>query len=271
MANVPLYDYRHNPKVFTNVQKIFLLLYKAKKKLTLRSLVEDLSTSKVKQYIGLWRVPNFSTLSHFLSGLSQCIVDALHAATQSVLPRFENVIIDSTGFSVSHPSHYYCYRRKTGYPVDGFITLHAIVDQENGFVRAHKTLAHKVHDSKMLKPLVKMLDKPPNIIYGDRGYDSEENYEFIVEKIECIPLILQKNMLKSLHKCKGTHRKAMREIFDYGEYLSRNKIEAVFSAIKRKYTGTLTTRTTKNQCKELGLIILLYNLEKKLIVILIWI
>jgi transposase len=253
------------------VQKIFLLLYKAKKKLTLRSLVEDLSTSKVKQYIGLYRVPNFSTLSHFLSGLSQRVVDALHAATQSVLPQYYGVIVDSTGFSVSHPSHYYCYRRKTGYPVDGFISLHAIIDQEKGFVRSHKTIVQKVHDSKLLKPLVKMLDKPPTVLYADRGYDSEENYRFLVEKTDCVPLILQKNILKPLHKCKGAHRAAMRSTFDYGEYLKRNKIEAVFSSIKRKYADTLTTRSTKNQCKELGLIVLLYNLEKKILFILTWI
>lgn len=270
-AHVPLYDFRHNPKIFTNVQKIFLLLYKAKKKLTLRSLVEDLSTSGIKKFIGLYRIPHFSTLSYFLESLSQRVVDALHDAVQETLPDFDSVIIDSTGFSVTHPSHYYCYRRKTGYPVDGFISLHAVIDQKNGFVRAHKTVVHKVHDSKLLKPLVKQLPNPPSILYADRGYDSEENYRFLVEKTDCVPLILQKNMLKPLHKCKGVHRLAMRSVFDYGEYLKRNKIEAVFSAIKRKYASTLTTRTTANQRKELGIIVLLYNLEKKILVILTWI
>ncbi|MFH1134188.1 MAG: hypothetical protein V1735_06900, partial [Nanoarchaeota archaeon] len=41
-AQIPIYIEKHDPKVFTTVQKIFLSLYKIKKKLTLRSLVEDL-------------------------------------------------------------------------------------------------------------------------------------------------------------------------------------------------------------------------------------
>lgn len=269
-AHVPLYESRHDPKVFTMVQKVFLTLLKLKLKLSLRALVEYLRDSRVVQYLGLYRIPNFSTLSHFLSGLSQRVVDALHVAAESLLPSYERVIVDSTGFSLSHPSHYYCHRVKTGYPVDGFISLHAVIDQEKGFVRAHKALARKVHDSVMLRPLVKKLSRKPAVLYADRGYDSEDNYRFLVEKNECTPLILQKNMLKPLHKCKGAHRLAARATFDYGEYLKRNKVEAVFSAIKRKYGGTLKSRTTKNQVKELGFVVFLYNLEKKILVILIW-
>jgi transposase len=269
-AHIPLYESRHDPKVFTMVQKVFLYLYKIKKKLSLRALVEDLRDSHVVQYLALYRIPNFSTLSHFLSGLSQRVIDALHVATESLLPSYERVIIDSTGFSLSHPSHYYCNRINSRYPVDGFISFHTVIDQEHGFVRAYKALARKAHDSTMLRPLVKKLTQKPRVLYADRGYDSEKNYKFIVEKNDCIPLILQKNMLKPLHKCKGAHRQAMRSTFDYGEYLKRNKIEAVFSAIKRKYTNTLSTRTTKNQVKELGLVVLLYNLEKKILAILVW-
>lgn len=268
-ARIPLYESRHDPKVFTMVQKVFLYLYKLKKKLTLRSLVDDLRDSGVVKYLGLYRIPNFSTLSYFISGLSQSVVDALHAATQSLLPSYERVIIDSTGFSLSHPSHYYCHRIKTGYPVDGFISLHAIIDQENGFVRSHRTLVHKAHDSTMLQPLVKDLEVEPRIMYADRGYDSSANYDFLVER-DCVPLILQKCILKPLAKCKGAHRCAMRRTFDYGEYLKRNKIEAVFSSIKRKYGGTLRTKSSSTQCKELGFMVLLYNLEKKILVIVLW-
>jgi len=267
VARIPLYKSRHDPKVFTMVQKVFLTLLKIKLKLSLRLLVEYLRDSSVVQYLGLYRIPNFSTLSYFLSGLSQGVVDALHRATEPLLPSYERVIVDSTGFSLSHPSHYYCHRINTRYPVDGFITLHAIIDQEKGFVRAHKALARKKHDSTMLKPLVKKLSHEPSVLYADRGYDSEENYRFLVEKKRCTPLILQKNMLKPLNKCKGAHRSAMRGVFDYGEYLKRNKIEAVFSSIKRKYGGTLKSRTTNNQVKELSFVIFLYNLEKKILVI----
>ena len=79
----------------------------------------------------------------------------------------------------------------------------------------------------------------------------------------CIPLILQKNMLKPLHKCKGEYRREMREIFDYDEYLKRNKIEGIFSALKRKHGSCLSTKSTTNQKKELPLKVIIYNLKKK--------
>lgn len=261
-AQVPLYVERHDPKVFTTVQKIFLYLYKLKKKLTLRGLIEDLSSSKLVGYLRLARIPNYSTLSYFITSLSSRIISAIDEVVQEILPDYEGVIVDSTGFECTHPSHYYCKRRNSPYPVDGFITLHAIIDQERGFIRAHKTRAKKVHDSKMLIPLVKKLRKRPRIAYADRGYDSEENYRFLVQEIACTPLILQKNMLKPIENCSGKHRLEIRAIFDYGEYLKRNKIEATFSALKRKLGSCLSTRKIRTQEKELTLKIIIYNIEK---------
>jgi hypothetical protein len=263
-AQVPLYVKRHDPKIFTTVQKFFLYMYMIKKKLTLRGLIEDLSTSKVVEFLRLSRIPNFSTLSYFIKKLPSKIVFTVDEAVQKILPGFKKVIVDSTGFECTNPSHYYCKRRNSPYPVDGFITLHTVIDQENGFIRVHMTRAKKVHDSKMLIPLLKKLFQKPEILYADRGYDSEKNYKFVRDEIECVPLILQKNMLKPLHKCKGEHRREIRKIFDYGEYLKRNKIEGIFSALKRKYGHTLSTKKASIQKKELTLKVIIYNLEKKI-------
>jgi IS5 family transposase len=263
-AQVPLYVEKHDPKVFTTVQKVYLWLYKVKKKLTLRGLIDDLSTSTLVEYLRLPRVPDFSMLSHFLKSIPMRLLRAIDDALQQILPDFKAIIIDSTGFECTHPSHYYCQRCNSPYPVDGFITLYTAIDQEHGFIRAHATRARKVHDSKMLKPLVKKIKKKLNILYADRGHDSEENYRFLIEERDCTPLILQKYILKPLHKCKGEYRREMREIFEYGEYLKRNKIEGVYAGIKRPYGCTLTTRTLRNQHKELLLKVIIYNLERKI-------
>ena len=60
-AQIPLYRQRHDQKVFTYPQKIFLYIYKIKRKLTLRDLIADLQDSNVMNYLGLHRIPNFST------------------------------------------------------------------------------------------------------------------------------------------------------------------------------------------------------------------
>jgi hypothetical protein len=263
-AQIPLYVERHDPKVFTTVQKLYLWFYKTKKRLSLRDLIDDLSTSKLVEFLRLPRIPNFSTLSHFLASVPTRLLQAIDDAIQTILPSFEEIIVDSTGFECSHPSHYFCQRIDSKYPSDGFITLHAVVDQEHGFVRTKSTRTRKVHDSKMLKPLVKKLHRKPALLRADRGYDSEENYRFLREEIDCVPLILQKNILKPIDKCTGDYRREMRAVFDYGNYLQRNKIEAIFSAIKRKYGCALSTRTLRNQHKELRIKVIVYNLERKI-------
>ena len=262
-AQVPLYLERHDPKVFTTVQKIFLCLYKAKKQLTLRGLIDDLSSSKVVSYLRLVRIPNFSTLSRFLTTLPERVLVALDATVQTLLPSTDAVIIDSTGFECTHPSHYYCRRINSPYPVDGFLTLYTIIDQEHGYIRAHAARAKKVHDSKMLKPLVKNLQAKPLKLYADRGFDSEENYRFLVEDVGCFPFILQKNMLKPVQVCTGDYRREIRPIFDYGEYLKRNKIEGVYAGLKRQCGSTVATKKVSTQRKELRIKVLVYNLEKK--------
>ena len=263
-AQIPLYRKDNDPKVFTTIQKIYLLLYKAKKKLTLRGLIEDLGSSKVVEYLKLQRIPNFSTLSYFLTTLPMTLLRMINEVIQTMLPDYEAAIIDSTGFECTHPSHYYCQRINTPYPVDGFLSLHMIIDQENGYIRSFKTIATKVHDSTTLIPLVKQLNKRPTVLFADRGYDSEENYAYLIEKMGCLPLILQKNILKPLKKCTGFYRRMIREIFDYGEYLLRNKVEGVIHSVKTRYQGTLSTRNVSNQKKELTIRVILYNLEKNL-------
>lgn len=263
-AQVPLYVERHDPKVFTTTQKIYLWIYMVKKKLTLRGLVDDLKSSKVVEYLHLSRVPTFSVISYFAKHLPPRILHIIDDAVQKILPTFHTAIIDSTGFECTNPSHYYCRRINSPFPVDGFITLHALIDQEQGFIRAHRARAKKIHDSKMLKPLVKDLHQKIDILYADRGYDSEENYRFLIEEIGCTPLILQKNMLKPPEKCKGEYRLKIREIFDYGEYLKRNKIEGKFSGIKRQYCSTVTTKKARTQRKEITIKVILHNLERKI-------
>ena len=187
----------------------------------------------------------------------------------ALLPKSNKIIIDSTGFECVHPSHYYCYQRDKA--VDGFITLFAFIDQEQGHFRAIETNDVKKHDSTMLKPLVNMLnDAHTEVLYGDRGFDSEENYRFLLEDKDCLPLILQKNILKPYEKCKGKYRFEIRKVFDYGAYLKQNKIEAIFSALKRKYASWLSTKSVDSQKKELYLKVILFNMEKKLKIVFIF-
>ena len=265
-AQIPLYPETHDPRIYTYPQKLCLYLYMTRRKLTLRNLVDDLKDSAIMRYLNLRRIPNFSMLSYFIKTLPERFLALIFKTLDASMPKSTSIIIDSTGFECDHPSHYYCFRRDK--PVDGFVTLHALIDQKYGHFRNFIITETKHHDSVMLQPLVEGLDEDKiDILYGDRGYDSEENYRFLIEQKDCLPLILQKNILKDIEKCKGDYRLAIREVFDYGEYLKRNKIEAIFSALKRKLGSWLRTRSVESQKKELRIKVILFNMEKKITMI----
>ena len=267
-AQIPLYRETNDPRIFTYPQKLCLYLYMLKRKLTLRDLVDELKNNAIVRYLGLRRIPNFSTLSYFIKTLPEQFLALMFNALDKTLPKSRKIIIDSTGLECSYPSHYYCFRRDK--PVDGFITLHALIDQEHGHFRNFIITENKHHDSVMLQPLIEGLGEDKiEILFGDRGYDAEENCRFLIEEKNCLPLILQKNMLKPVENCKGEYRLAIREVFDYGEYLKRNKIEAIFSALKRKYGSWLRTRSIDSQKKELRIKVILFNIERKITMIIV--
>ena len=127
LAQLPLYMELHDPKIFMTVQKIYLWLYKVKKKLTLRALVDYLKSSKAVTYLHPCRVPMFTALSYFIANLPQCILDIIDDATQTLLHTCYAVIIYSTGFECTHPSHYYCRRINSPELLYGFITyMHSL-------------------------------------------------------------------------------------------------------------------------------------------------
>jgi hypothetical protein len=61
-ANIPQYFRYVQKKMFNNQQHLFLLIAKEHSKYGYRMFVESLYDSKIPQYIGLKKIPHFTTL-----------------------------------------------------------------------------------------------------------------------------------------------------------------------------------------------------------------
>ncbi len=114
----------------------------------------------------------------------------------------------------------------------------------------------------MIKKLAKQY--APKVFYGDRGYDSEEIFKLVFEDLGAYPLILQKRLSVPKHKRKGRYRKETIGVFDYGEYLQRNKVETAFSILKRKFGFSIRSKNVKNQKVEAMSRIIAYNIDRML-------
>ena len=104
----------------------------------------------------------------------------------------------------------------------------------------------------------------PEAFYGDRGYDAEKLFKIVFEELGAYPFILQKRLDVPKHRRKGRYRKETFDVFDYGEYLQRNKVETTFSILKRKFGFSIKSKDVKNQKVEAMCRIVAYNIDRML-------
>ena len=89
------------------------------------------------------------------------------------------VAIDSTGMKVTNRGEWTRHKWKTR---KGWIKIHIAVDTRTKKLLALKVTDEQVGDGKMLKPLIEQVkDRGGKIskVYGDGGYDSRENFNYL--------------------------------------------------------------------------------------------
>ncbi len=264
-AEIPLYFRSVQKKTFTNFQHIFLLVAKEHTTYGYRMFIESLYDSKLPNYIGLKRIPHFTTLQKFASRLPAKIIQKLILLTRTLFNKQGTIWgADSTGIELDHASSHYCKRISRDKPVKGFILFNGISDLYNKIftvVKIRKRRRHDTVDLQCMYPKIKNEDF--DFFVADKGYDSERNHKMIYESGKQ-SLISLKNMGLPIHKTKGRYRKMAKKNFEDGIYRQRNITESLFSAFKRKYGSKIKARKFKTQKMELLCKILSYNIERSI-------
>jgi len=266
-AGLMLHNSKFSNKLYTQYQHLFLMVYKQFRKFTYKELLEDLSDNiTLRAYLGLNKLPDYTTLIKFAKRLPTNIFDKLMAAFSKIIEQPEKVAIDGTGISLDNASPHYCKRIGKAYKKRPFLKLSVIVEIKHYLILQFKIRKKTRHDVIDAYPMVKKLAKnyEPEIFYGDRGYDAEKLFKIVFEELGAYPLILQKRLDVPKHRRKGRYRKETIEAFDYGEYLQRNKVETAFSILKRKFGFSIKSRDVKTQKVEAMSRIIAYNIDRML-------
>ena len=226
-------------------------------------------------YLGLSKIPHFTTLQKFAQRLGAKILNELIFLTQHLFKERGTFFgVDSTGMELDHASAHYCKRIDREKPVKGFVNLNAMSDLHNKIVLVTKIRKHRRHDCADFPSMfnkVKHLDF--DFLVADKGYDSESNHKAVFESGKQ-SLISLKNAELPVYKTGGEYRKKTKREFEYGLYTQREITEAIFSSLKRKYGSKLRARKFGTQKIELLFKILSYNIERAMrstILLLIWI
>jgi len=267
IAKIPLHFSKFSNKLYSNYKHLFLLVYKQFRKFTYEELLTDLANNKeMRIYLGLKKLPHYTTLIKFIHKIPTKITEKLLLAFRQLIPNPKKVAIDATGISLDNASPHYCKRLGIPFRKRPFMKTTFIVDIDTYIILLCKMRKGHKHDTKDAKPLIKKLAKYyfPEIFYGDRGYDDNEIFDLVWNVLGAYPLILQKNLNVPKHRRSGTYRKLTYDIFDYGEYLQRNKIETCNSMIKKRFGSNVKSKINKCQKMEIGLRVIAYNIDRLL-------
>jgi len=265
IGELQLYSHKFSKKTFSQFQHLFLLVYKQFRKFTYEELLTDIAgNTDLRAYLGLRKLPHYTTLIKFAGRLPCKVLDKLVLAFKHLLPKPEKVAIDATGFSLDNASPHYCKRIGLKTKKRPFMKTSFVVDIEQYFILLVKTRKKTRHDTVDAKPMIKKLalHYKPEVFYADRGYDDNNIFKLCFEKLKAYPLILQRRLDVPKHKRKGTYRKQTFDVFDYGEYLQRNKIETLNSMIKRRFSSKIKSRTNKHQKIEILTRVIAYNIDR---------
>jgi len=267
IAHIPLHFSKYSNKLYSNYKHIFLLVYKQFRKFTFEELMNDLEDNLIlKAYLGLRNLPHYTTLIKFAKRLPMAVLDKLLIAFKKLVPKPKKVAIDATGISLDNASPHYCKRIGKPYQKRPYMKTTFIVDIELFLILICKQRKKPRHDTKDAKPAIRKLGKhyQPEVFYGDRGYDDNSIFRQCFEELNAYPLIFQKNQDVPKHRKKGAYRKMTCEVFDYGEYLQRNKIETCNSMFKRRFGSNVKDKLDKTQRVNILLRVIAYNIDRML-------
>jgi transposase len=214
------------------------------------------------------RAPHYSVLNRAMDKVDPEVLQRMVRLIAATQPPPRRVAVDSTGMSHTTGGEWKSVRCQEVL-TRGFHGLHAAVDVDTLMVASVKVRDRPGGDAKMLIPLLEdMWIDALELVYGDKAYLSRVNVTYIYN-LGARAVIEPKKGLTG--KARG-HREYARLVKEYqkdpegwkerNEYGKRSLVESAFSALKRKFGGTLRSRCDRRRVVETLLKVVMYNAER---------
>lgn len=264
-SELRLHDNRLGSKVYTNYQRIALIVLFQRSGKALRNFVSELIESKWPSWLGLKDIPSYRTIHHWLTSWSVSWVRKILSKTTTKLPSL--MAIDATGFDSWQRSRH--YEKRIGASHMPYAKVDLLVDTKTKIIYDFVLRIKPRHDVLGATTMIKRFKHKNVLILADRGYDSEPLHELVAKTGNKLFAPIRDFKVK---KPKGKHRRRCSKGCE--QYGQRNIVESINFSLKSRFRS-LRSKLQHMKKREFAWKIITYNLEKlsqssKSLIYLIW-
>lgn len=213
----------------------------------------------LSKYVAI-EAPDHTTIGRRVSRLDLRLDEHLICSNEPVA-----IAVDSSGVKVTNRGDW--VRKKHGLERRGWLKLHVAVDTRSGQILSMEVTEEDVHDTRILKPLVRGSMKVADVgkALGDGAYDSRANFQFLSDNGVEPVIKVRKNSVPRARGCYARKYAVQEQLQDREgwskrhDYGHRWMAESAFSSIKGRLGEHVKAKKLQNMIQEVRLKVFTYN------------
>ncbi len=247
---------------------VFASTYRIYDRISSRRFTSAMTDLAERGYLS--HVPHFNSLTNYLRepGLEPILSDLIANASLPLTAIETDFAMDATGFTTSQFDGWYDHRHRDRSEAKRvWMKLHIATGVRSNIVTAAQVTPANHADSTQFEALLRTTAKGFTIgqVSADKGYLSRANVD-AVARLNATPFIPFKSnnvvprpgddsaWARMWHEC------ALHKADWLANYHKRSNVETTFSVIKRKFGGTLLSKSEQGQINEVLCKVLAHNL-----------